>query len=562
MIQRSDDIKKLFNYLLLTSKNVSLYPEGHSISANSIKQFHENLEAYIRKYGDIRIEIERDRVLCQGAEVHKGTSEEGSLHFTLFRDGIRWLEFTEGIRPEETRDALFIIRKYSTLAQKPEGDIVTAFWEAHFDHVLYRADDFVGDEPSDLTDGPSTNENMPSSAEAGTETEAQGAANAPPIDSTSFGGLAIDPVYFELTPEEKIELQEMIAREEKLSATDHLNMYLDMLLQFQEEKDFNIVLGVLSEEFDAAYAERDFAAALVIIDGVRKILDSGQLRTPPAQTLIQSFYKDISSDTRCLKPLKEIWSSLTLPQIETLKMIFKHLPPAAVDTLLRFLILGQSSQLEQIVSDTIFSLIARDASCLEAPINYSNERILEKLIPILSRLDGSISLKYLLKLARHTSVSVRRTAVKAIGQVPGNQVSVMFEFIGDPDLSVRQVILAQIGQSRNETSEDLMMEYLRNRKFGPDQTDYVLECFRALGKCGSARSIPFLNKIFLHRSWMAALKKSSHREGAAYALAALNIPEARQIIESAGRSFNWGLRRIAQEAGKEYFRKQEEDRHA
>ena len=64
------------------------------------------LEAYIRQYGDIRIEIERDRVICQGIEVHKGTSEEGTLPFTLFRDGIRWLEFTEGIKQEEIKESI------------------------------------------------------------------------------------------------------------------------------------------------------------------------------------------------------------------------------------------------------------------------------------------------------------------------------------------------------------------------------------------------------------------------------------------------------------------------
>jgi len=114
-IQQSDDTRKLFAYLSLTGKNVSLYPAGHSISMNSIRQFHAKLEAYIRQYGDIRIEIERDRVICQGIEVHTGPSEEGTLPFTLFRDGIRWLEFTEGIDLEEIREVLFIIHKYSIL---------------------------------------------------------------------------------------------------------------------------------------------------------------------------------------------------------------------------------------------------------------------------------------------------------------------------------------------------------------------------------------------------------------------------------------------------------------
>jgi hypothetical protein len=142
--QQSDDTRKLFSYLLLTGKNVSLYPEGHSIGINSIRQFHKMLEAHIHQYGDVKIEFERDRVICQGIEVQTESSEEGTLPFTLFRDGIRWLEFTEGIELEETREVLSIIHRYSVLTTEPEGDIVTAFWETHFDHVQYKADDFAG----------------------------------------------------------------------------------------------------------------------------------------------------------------------------------------------------------------------------------------------------------------------------------------------------------------------------------------------------------------------------------------------------------------------------------
>jgi HEAT repeat protein len=166
-----------------------------------------------------------------------------------------------------------------------------------------------------------------------------------------------------------------------------------------------------------------------------------------------------------------------------------------------------------------------------------------------------LPLKYLTKLARHSSVSVRRMAVKAIGQARGNQASSIFEFIDDPDDSVRRVILTQMGQSRNEVAEDLLMQYLQNRKFSATQTEYVLECFKTLGKCGSSRSVPFLSKTLLHKKWMAGFKKSTYREGAALALVALKIPEAQHLIEAAGRSFNLGLRRIAREAGREFFQK-------
>ena len=553
-IHQSDDTRSLFAYLMTTCKNVSLYPEDHSIRINAIKQFHEKLEAYIRQYGDVRIEFEKDRVICQGIEVQTGASKEGTLPFTLFRDGIRWLEFTEGIDLEEIREVLLIIHKYSVLTTEPEGDIVTDFWEAHFNHVPYKADDFISALALDQIDSLSKSDTTYSAGETEIEPEDQPESLIElAIDTASPKSSTIDPASFVLTPQEQTELQEMISHEEMASNTEHLNMLLDMLLEEQEEKDFKIVLEVLSEEFTASFICHDYEAAYIILDGMRKILDSGRLHMPWAGPLIEAFYKDISSDAKCLKPLKEIWSSLNVRQMETLKLIFQHLKPGSVDTLMHFLLLGQPSKLEEIVEDTVISLAGQNINCLEPLINHSDERIVENVVPVLARLEGDMSLKYLTRLARHSSASVRRTAVKAIGQRRGIQTSAIFEFIDDPDVSVRHVILTQMGRSRNEIEEDLMMQYLQTRKFSAAENDYIIECFKTLGKCGSSRSVPFLRRTLFHRKWMAGLKKSAYREGAALALVALKIPEARQVIEAAGRSLHPGLRRIAHEAESEYF---------
>jgi hypothetical protein len=157
-----------------------------------------------------------------------------------------------------------------------------------------------------------------------------------------------------------------------------------------------------------------------------------------------------------------------------------------------------------------------------------------------------------MKLARHSSTFIRRKAVKAIALARGNQIAAIFEFIDDPDESVRRVILTQMGQSRNEIAEDFMLQYLQTQKFGASQKEYIMECFKTLGDCGSLRSVPFLSTTLLRRKWMAGFKKSAYREGAALALVALKIPEAQQVIESASRSFHPGLRRIAREAGVEF----------
>lgn len=563
--KQAEDTKKLFSYLLLTSKNVSLYPDGHSISMNSIRQFHAKLEDYIRQNGDIRIEFERNRVICQGIEVLTGQAEEGTLPFTLFRDGIEWLELNEGIELEEVREVLSIIQKYSILTTEPEGDIVTAFWEARFNHIQYKVADFFSEQVSDQIDRSSKSDTRSPAEKTANEDKTTAPEGPTTNDPALFGDLAIDSSSvndpfldsssFTLTPHEQIELQEMIAGNERPSATEHLDMLLDMLLQCQEEKDFNIVLEVLSEEFTASFNRYDFEAVLIILDGARRILDSGRLCASWAGQLVESFYNDISSETRCLKPLEEIWSILNVQQIEKLKLIFQHLKPESVNTLVRFLLLGQPSQLEQVVEDTIISLVHKDLNCLEPLINDPNEKITETLVHVLSKLEGDKFLKYLMKLARHSSVAVRRMAIKAIGQGSCDRTSEIFKFIDDPDASVHRIILTYMGQVKNETAEDLLTQYLQTRQFGTSQTEHIMECFRTLGKCGSSRSVPFLRKILLHRKWLAGLRKSAYREGAALALVTLKIPEAQQVIEAAGKSFYPGLRRIARNAGREFFQK-------
>ena len=61
-----NSVKKLFKSLLLTLKNLSLYPQGHTTSINSIKKFHTQLTAFLKKYETLKFEIERDKIIYKG----------------------------------------------------------------------------------------------------------------------------------------------------------------------------------------------------------------------------------------------------------------------------------------------------------------------------------------------------------------------------------------------------------------------------------------------------------------------------------------------------------------
>ena len=143
-------LKEFLQSLLLACKNLSLYPHGHTICMNSINQLHLQLGAFLHKYGTLRLEIERERIISNDGLISEGLPDEGTLHFTLFQVGIRWLEFMTGIELEELNDILIILDKYTKLAAEPEGDIVTAFWEAQFPHMRYEVAEFSwGDDPKE-----------------------------------------------------------------------------------------------------------------------------------------------------------------------------------------------------------------------------------------------------------------------------------------------------------------------------------------------------------------------------------------------------------------------------
>ena len=122
--------KKIMESLLLAMKMSSLYPEGHTIYDKAIVQVQNNFDTFFQIQEGLRLDVEKDRLLFGEEVVLAGPAEEGNLAFTLFRDGIQWLEFQEGIDLSEIKQFLGMLNRYKNLLEEADGDIATALWEA------------------------------------------------------------------------------------------------------------------------------------------------------------------------------------------------------------------------------------------------------------------------------------------------------------------------------------------------------------------------------------------------------------------------------------------------
>ena len=522
--------------LQLARKNYSLYPEDHINCTRAMERFWQQLETFLQAHGNLRFELEKDRLIFQEETILTELPEDGNLPFTLFRDGIQWLEFQDGIEAKEIEDFLRILNKYRLLSDEPEGDLVTALWEAALPHIEHHvADFFWGAEPEDDFTVKPAKEDIDTVLSEEEEQES----------SESEGVASIDPSTLELTPEEEAELQEMVRLEEKRDPTaDYLNAVLDSLLELREKENFDPILESLEEEFHDSLARRDFEVTLKILKSLHHVRHICESETTWAIPVIDNFLLTASS-SQSLRPLQTAWSEMDAEQLEKMKEILLVLQPEAIHTLGAMLLQTPSLRLQQMLTEVILSLASRDLRPLEAMLDRPEEDLVLKLVQVVASLGGERPIQILSKMVHHASAPVRQAAVKGLLRRGPASIKELFHLIEDKDDSVRRLILHHMGQERNEASETLLLQYLEEGSIKGSEDKHIIACFRTLGRCGSPRSIPFLRQTLLGRSWMPDLRSSAYRQGAALALKALSIKGAQQVLEDASRSLKPGVRRIA-----------------
>ncbi len=538
--QGLESARRVVAALLLAKKNCSFYPEGHSACTASIEQFHSMLSRHIMAHGPLMLEVERDRLVSGGETAHDDDTGEQSLPFILFRDGIRWIEFQDGVDIQEVKEFIGILNKYGILALEPEGDIVTELWERRFEHIRHEATNKLPAHGEDaaLEEDPGKSRDPEGMRGGGVEWGSLGDVTDPSIGIESLV----------LTPEERMTLEEMVRMEEDGDPAACLDALFDSLLLCGDQEHFMIILDVLKEDFSASMARSDLPAASKILNRLQYVKDELGRELPPVKSLVEDFLEDISTPDK-MAPLVDLWEEITDGQAQNAMVIFKMLAPRIVSVLCSLLRLNQSPVKRRLVEEAVAQSAQVEPESLERVLKDADEKLLERLVPVLAVLEGERPLKHLLRLVRHPSPHVRIEALRHVFR-KGAHIREVFPLIDDRDETLRRTIVKHLGMSRNQTAERLLLEYLQHHSFGRDEQGHMVACFTALGQCGSSRSLAFLKRTLLFRPWMPAFWRKSQRLGAAIALNRLGLKESAEILARASRSPFLPLRGIVKEAGK------------
>jgi hypothetical protein len=537
------DALSLVNILLLTWKNFSLYPEGHTAVIKALENLMASFDHYFTHHSALRLRVKKNQLLCETTvlyEVSPDTFSEDLLSI-LYRDGIQWLEFIQGLCLDELVCFFSVLNRYKMLVEESEGDVVTGLTDGNLTHIDFRAVDVfwentpIMDFSSLPTPKPSTGEHVPEDARSIKD------ADKHEISAKSIADPSISETLWEISPAEIEELQEMVRAEESWDNTeDVLDVLLVILRSQTDQYNFSSVLDFTLEEAVEAIRQDEFELLLDLFQSLNQLLyrDTDE-EFNWMRPLIERFFQDISHPevfnliTGKLKSLNEGDTEKLL----VLREVLLHFSPSTIHSLGPVILQTRFAAVQKMIMGVIEYMCLRDMGPMEILLDHPDKKLGEMLLPLLSRLRGERSTRIFFKMSEHPSEKVRRKAVKVLLARDPQVAIKLFPFLDDPNAGIRKDLLAVIAKQKSPVLENMLLKYLQENVDNKD-TKHILACYKTLGCCGSDKAIPILRRELLDKGWnrFIGLGKPLHREGAAIALNLLDSQQTKSILLKASKS--------------------------
>ncbi len=539
--------RQVINIFIQAWKNYGLYPEDHVNTKRSFENLVAVFNNFFLDHEDLRLTVEKDSLLCGSEIIYKVSPEAPSedIITLLYRDGIKWIEFQEGLLLEEISAFYRIAYKYRLFAEETEGDIVTALMDEELECIDFKAVDIFWQDQLliDVSQLPPPAPQPEESADQ-EETDQSGEMEKPEGDDSVARSITlISDDQLELSNLDYVTLQQMVQEEENWVITENLIEALMIILKSQSDQEkFTAVLGFISEEVVETIEKDRFDLLAVLLQSLHKLFPPESPTTKDWQrSRIDCFFQDLS------KPEFFQLISDKLLQLETIEIdklkalgqtLLLYFSPELTPFLVPVILQSRSHEIQQMVSVVIVHLSQRDIGPLEKIVARHGTEMGDKLLAILNRLQGDRVNKILFKMCDHSSGQVRRKAIKELVGRDPKYTQKLFSLIDDPSKEIRTSILAALANQRSSVLENMLLNYLKEKSAQKKDPAHILACYEALGRCGSNTSVPFLSKILLNRGWNSFMGsgKLIFREGAAIALTLLETPEAKYVLKKASKS--------------------------
>jgi serine/threonine protein kinase len=560
-------LTSIFKHLGLAMASVRQYGFSHPQTKRALGQgYHEIGVALAQSPYNVRWDVTASGFTFEGHPVWMPDRVPfDRIPHQLFADGIRKVQFKQGITEEELRDFLVILMRDVSSLFAAEDDSVTAMWDRRFEHVAYLAiDSFAeGDAVGSGEDAAEWNE-LADRAIAfaridkdfeDVSLEAQAAelnvGHALREAGEAAASLSIDPMT-------RATLGAQIAVPPERWLESFLMAFVPAYVEVERRGDAAAVQESLKE----------WTADQVKLHAVQRVFEVHQAMAAAfgAQTDPETAKRIELETAKLMFPVETLRAVMT--DIAAERWTNDGVPLEAPRELVR----GLSRALELLASDAVFALAlecldsSRSSSLKEVLVPYvrrwahGQESALAAMLPTAGPDLGKTIIELLVELKTpaalqgvesallNPNLEVKLAALAHTGESIGDRArDEITNLLDSPDVQVRLRTLDLVGQMSVVAAGPVLVRRIQSDVFHDLSVDERRRWLSTVSTLKASRGESIAIELLSKRKLLASDAAEESRVLAAEHLATADSPEALEALETASKQ-RWGTSAHVREA--------------
>ncbi len=540
--------KELCNLLSKTAKATRLYARNNAIYQRFWKELTESMHRYLEDCGRLSLQVESTRISMDDTVVYELNTREDNFAFRLYRDGIRRLDFVEGLSEEELETFMNIITTDFDRGEGMDRDVVSLIWEADFKHIqILSVDTFAeedlssdneGEELEDLEERTRLEREAEDLAEALEKSAELKLLKLDAEEREEYRNVASGTAAFE----ERSALESNTIYDIDVTAQEHIKKEVARLLE--DEIPMERVAEVIFEMFRQETPE-DFGELTTVLLGVTDVLlADGALET--ANKILFPL-KMLSSEDHARAfthhdKVEKLFLRLGQPQrLEYLKVslnegrveggaraLFGFLSlqlPENVPGILEWMEGIKDGDLRRAAVDALITVSGGDLKPFHDVVRTGSPQLLADVIHGMGRIGDVHSLEVILGAFAHADPRVREEVLIALRSFESPRArEITLSALNDPVEEVRMAALRHVAVRRDRLAAQLLVEKINGKTFKHRSFAEKRAIFMALAHIRGREALPLLEAQLKQR-------QAEIRRAVVHGIGVVGGHDARRLLE-------------------------------
>lgn len=487
-----NDPGAIISGLVRAVKALQMYGAGHITFRQFFKHVCRNLSAFLKEYHEVSFQIEQYAILYENRVLYQEQERDASVPFRLFRDGIRDIDFTEGLSADE-----FLL--FLDIVSQPlnEYDIAISLWEADFSHIgFYVVDEDDALYSYDIDDVPAADIDFDQKMSALLKQEN--------IDLNT-------PLTSQLSPDEFENLKMNIADTEMDSS---LSFLVTVLVDFIGTDASQEAIDGLKNILKICLDKRDFFQARQIVTKLQDCRAANVL--------------EILEDEEMIVGFKEVVASAQDAKFDEFLRFITLLPERSIPHLFKMLAGVTRRNRVTKIQRLILDIAQDDPSSIATGLSSEDYRVVMNAITVLAMMQTKEAALYLQPLVYHREPKVRASALTALEYI--GVPSMIVAFLDDSLSDIRIKALGILANLKYPKVYLKLLQTIKSNDFLITEPNERKAYFNCLVANGGDSVVSDLKEILYKKLFFGTVRYRSIRNLAAASLADIGSEEALEIV--------------------------------